>query len=138
MPCSIATRILSVGFPAWIGKGTDKQRIPNRASQAIRIFTSWPIVVWGMCVGAPRKRRQFVCQRLQTASYMKKKILIAEENPAVNRVLRLLLNPLYETIPASYGSFETKTAAWCRPPLIGRHFSSFLGTFAGSMRSNAP
>ncbi len=49
---------------------------------------------------------------------MKKKILIAEDNPAVNRVLRLLLNPLYKTIPAINGKQAVDIATAQLPDLI--------------------
>lgn len=48
---------------------------------------------------------------------MKKKILIVEDNPAINRVL-LLLNYRYETIPAINGKHAGEIAVTKEPDLI--------------------
>ncbi len=49
---------------------------------------------------------------------MKKKILIAEDNPVVNKVLQLVLKPRYETIPAMDGKQAVDIAATQLPHLI--------------------
>ncbi len=49
---------------------------------------------------------------------MKKKILIAEDDPAMNRVLQLHLKHLYETIPAMDGKQAVDIAATQLPDLI--------------------
>ncbi len=49
---------------------------------------------------------------------MKKKILIAEDNPVVNKTLQLLLEPHYETIPAMNGKQAVEFAATQLPDLI--------------------
>ena len=49
---------------------------------------------------------------------MKKKILIVEDNLAVNRALQLLLEPRYETIPAMDGKEAVDIAATQLPDLI--------------------
>jgi len=49
---------------------------------------------------------------------MKKKILIAEDNLAVNKALQLLLEPRYETIPAMDGKQAVDIAATQLPDLI--------------------
>jgi CheY-like chemotaxis protein len=49
---------------------------------------------------------------------MKKKILIAEDNLAVNKALQLLLEPRYETIPAMNGKQAVDIAATQLPGLI--------------------
>ncbi len=49
---------------------------------------------------------------------MKKKILIVEDNLAVNKALQLLLEPRYETIPAMDGKQAVKFAASQLPDLI--------------------
>ena len=49
---------------------------------------------------------------------MKKKILIAEDNLAVNKALQLLLEPRYETIPAMDGKQAVEFAATELPDLI--------------------
>ena len=49
---------------------------------------------------------------------MKKKILIADDNPVVNKVLQLLLNPCYETIPAVNGKEAVEIATTQLPDLI--------------------
>ncbi len=49
---------------------------------------------------------------------MKKKILIAEDNLAVNKALQLILEPRYETIPAMDGKQAVDIAATQLPDLI--------------------
>jgi len=49
---------------------------------------------------------------------MKKKILIAEDNLAVNKALQLLLEPHYETIPAMDGKQAVDIATTQLPDLI--------------------
>ncbi len=49
---------------------------------------------------------------------MKKKILIVEDNLAVNKALQLLLEPRYETIPAMDGKQAVDFAATQLPDLI--------------------
>ncbi len=49
---------------------------------------------------------------------MKQKILIAEDNLAVNKALQLLLEPRYETIPAMDGKQAVEIAATQLPDLI--------------------
>ena len=49
---------------------------------------------------------------------MKKKILIVEDNPAVNKALQLLLESRYETIPATDGKQAVDFAATQLPDLI--------------------
>ncbi len=49
---------------------------------------------------------------------MKKKILIVEDNLAVNKALQLLLEPRYETIPAMDGKQAVDIAATQLPDLI--------------------
>ncbi len=49
---------------------------------------------------------------------MKKKILIAEDNLAVNKALQLLLEPRYETIQAMNGKQAVDIAATQLPDLI--------------------
>ncbi len=49
---------------------------------------------------------------------MKKKILIAEDNLAVNKALQLLLEPRYETISAMNGKQAVEFAATQLPDLI--------------------
>jgi len=49
---------------------------------------------------------------------MKKKILIAEDNLAVNKALQLILEPRYETIPAMDGKQAVEFAATQLPDLI--------------------
>jgi len=49
---------------------------------------------------------------------MKKKILIVEDNPAVNKALQFLLEPRYETIPAMDGKQAVDIAATQLPDLI--------------------
>ena len=49
---------------------------------------------------------------------MKKKILIVEDNLAVNKALQMLLEPRYETIPAMDGKQAVKFAATELPDLI--------------------
>ncbi len=51
-------------------------------------------------------------------SQMKKKILIVEDNPAVNKALQFLLEPRYETIPATDGKQAVDIAAAQLPDLI--------------------
>ncbi len=49
---------------------------------------------------------------------MKKKILIVEDNLAVNKALQLILEPRYETIPAMDGKQAVDIAATQLPDLI--------------------
>jgi len=49
---------------------------------------------------------------------MKKKILIVDDNPVVNKVMQLLLAPRYETIPAMDGKQAVDIAATQLPDLI--------------------
>ena len=49
---------------------------------------------------------------------MKKKILIVEDNPSINRVLQLLLNYRYETIAAVNGKHAVDMAVTHEPDLI--------------------
>jgi len=49
---------------------------------------------------------------------MKKKILIVEDNPAVNKALQLILERRYETIPAMDGKQAVDIAATQLPDLI--------------------
>ena len=49
---------------------------------------------------------------------MKKKILIVEDNPAVNKALQLLLEPRYETILAMDGKQAVDIATTQKPDLI--------------------
>jgi len=49
---------------------------------------------------------------------MKKKILIAEDNAALNRVLQLLLKGRYDTIPAMNGKEAVEIATTQKPDLI--------------------
>jgi len=51
-------------------------------------------------------------------SQMKKKILIVEDNLAVNKALQLILEPRYETIPAMDGKQAVDNAATQLPDLI--------------------
>ena len=51
-------------------------------------------------------------------SQMKKKILIVEDNLAVNKALQLILKPRYETIPAMDGKQAVDIAATQLPDLI--------------------
>ncbi len=49
---------------------------------------------------------------------MKKKILIVEDNLAVNKALQFLLEPIYETFPAMDGKQAVDVAATQLPDLI--------------------
>ena len=49
---------------------------------------------------------------------MKKKILIAEDNPVISKALQLILEPHYETIPAMNGKQAVEFAATQLPDLI--------------------
>ncbi len=49
---------------------------------------------------------------------MKKKILIVDDNPVVNKTLQILLEPRYETIPAMDGKQAVEFAATQLPDLI--------------------
>ena len=55
---------------------------------------------------------------LQTTLHMKKKILIAEDNPVVNKVLQLLLRPRYEIIAAMNGKQAVDMTVTQMPDLI--------------------
>ena len=53
-----------------------------------------------------------------TSTPMKKKILIAEDDLALNRVLQLLLRGRYDTIPAMNGKEVVEIATTQKPDLI--------------------